>query len=293
MPPAARISDMHICPMVTVLVPHVGGPILTGMPTVLIGFMPAARVSDIAICTGPPDMIAKGSATVIIGGMPAARIGDLTAHGGVIVMGCPTVMIGDVGMGGGGGGGGAGSPMRAIAVPGPTTFEDGTPDQEAVIKEANKKALDMTEAAIKRLDAAKLSPDPLVDQYFGITGTSDDDKKKLDELIGKFNKVKKGLEDGVSYEVENEEIEPGKPFTVAYVYTLPLGGGVGDVHVCFPAFTTLNENEQASTIVHELTHYHAGTDNNAYSWQTAKWNGMSQEDQMNNADSLGKFAANS
>jgi len=109
MPPAARISDMHTCPLVNPgPVPHVGGPIIKGEPTVIIGFMPAARVSDTAICTGPPDMIAKGSMTVKIGFLPAARIGDTTVHGGVIVMGCPTVIIGDVGMGGGGGGGGAG-----------------------------------------------------------------------------------------------------------------------------------------------------------------------------------------
>jgi len=75
-------------------VPHVGGPITTGCPTVIIGGMPAARVSDMAVCVGPPDVIAMGSVTVIIGGMPAARIGDPTVHGGVIVMGCPTVIIG-------------------------------------------------------------------------------------------------------------------------------------------------------------------------------------------------------
>ena len=95
MPPAARLTDMHTCPMVTGVVPHVGGPIVApGCPTVLIGFLPAARVSDQCICVGPPDVIAKGSATVIIGNMPAARIGDQTVHGGVIVMGCPTVIIG-------------------------------------------------------------------------------------------------------------------------------------------------------------------------------------------------------
>ncbi len=94
MPPAARISDMHTCPMVTGVVPHVGGPIAVGCPTVMIGFMPAARVGDMCVCVGPPDAIAKGSATVMIGGMPAARIGDMTVHGGVIVLGCPTVMIG-------------------------------------------------------------------------------------------------------------------------------------------------------------------------------------------------------
>lgn len=93
--PAARVTDMHVCPMVTVLVPHVGGPILpAGEPTVLIGGMPAARVGDMAICVGPPDSIAMGSTTVLIGGMPAARMGDLTAHGGTIVAGLPTVLIG-------------------------------------------------------------------------------------------------------------------------------------------------------------------------------------------------------
>lgn len=95
MPFAARITDPHVCPMVTVLVPHVGGPILPpGCPTVLIGALPAARVTDMAVCVGPPDVIVKGSATVLIGGLPAARMGDMTAHGGVIVMGCPTVIIG-------------------------------------------------------------------------------------------------------------------------------------------------------------------------------------------------------
>jgi uncharacterized Zn-binding protein involved in type VI secretion len=100
MPPAARVTDMHTCPMVTGLVPHVGGPILPPCcPTVLIGFLPAARVSDMATCAGPPDVIVKGSPTVLIGNLMAARIGDLTAHGGVIVTGYPTVIIGEVGAG--------------------------------------------------------------------------------------------------------------------------------------------------------------------------------------------------
>jgi uncharacterized Zn-binding protein involved in type VI secretion len=95
MPPAARITDMHVCPMVTGVVPHVGGPVSgPGVPTVLIGGMPAATVGDMLVCTGPPDVIVKGSATVMIGGKPAARMGDTTAHGGSIVLGLPTVMIG-------------------------------------------------------------------------------------------------------------------------------------------------------------------------------------------------------
>jgi uncharacterized Zn-binding protein involved in type VI secretion len=80
--------------MVTVLVPHVGGPITgPGAPTVLIGAMPAACVGDMAVCVGPPDVIVLGSMTVLIGGRPAARMGDMTSHGGVIVLGCPTVII--------------------------------------------------------------------------------------------------------------------------------------------------------------------------------------------------------
>ncbi len=95
MPPAARITDMHVCPMVTGVVPHVGGPILgPGVPTVLIAGMPAAVLGDMCSCVGSPDTIVVGSATVMIGGKPAARMGDSTAHGGSIVLGAPTVMIG-------------------------------------------------------------------------------------------------------------------------------------------------------------------------------------------------------
>jgi uncharacterized Zn-binding protein involved in type VI secretion len=95
MPPLARQADLHTCPMVTGVVPHVGGPI-TGpsVSTVLAGGMPAAVVGDMCTCVGPPDTIVKGSATVLIGGRPAARMGDMTAHGGVIVAGAPTVMVG-------------------------------------------------------------------------------------------------------------------------------------------------------------------------------------------------------
>ncbi len=98
MPPAARLTDFHECPMETpapVPIPHVGGPILgPGEPTVLIGGLPAARVGDMLVCVGPPDSIVMGSATVLIGGMPAARMGDMTAHGGEIVIGMLTVEIG-------------------------------------------------------------------------------------------------------------------------------------------------------------------------------------------------------
>lgn len=94
MPPASRITDMHVCPMVTGIVPHVGGPIVLGCFTVLTGMLPQARATDMCVCVGPPDMIAKGSMTVLVGSLPAARIGDITAHGGSIVLGLPTVIIG-------------------------------------------------------------------------------------------------------------------------------------------------------------------------------------------------------
>lgn len=110
--PAARLTDMHICPMVTPgtpPIPHVGGPITgPGAPTVIIGGQPAARVGDMAVCVGPSDTIAMGSATVITSGKPQARIADACAHGGKIAAGCPTVIVGDASGGGGGGGGGAG-----------------------------------------------------------------------------------------------------------------------------------------------------------------------------------------
>lgn len=93
--PAARITDMHVCPMMNGPVPHVGGPIIgPGCPTVLIGGLPAAVVGDNCVCVGPPDSIVLGSMTVLIGGKPAVRLGDTTAHGGKIVLGFPTVIIG-------------------------------------------------------------------------------------------------------------------------------------------------------------------------------------------------------
>lgn len=98
MPPAARVTDMHVCPMQTPAIPpipHVGGPVIgPGVATVLIGKLPAAVMGDNCICVGPPDSIIKASASVMIGGKPAARMGDTCAHGGSIVMGCPNVLIG-------------------------------------------------------------------------------------------------------------------------------------------------------------------------------------------------------
>jgi len=115
--PAARVGDMHTCPMVTPgvpSIPHVGGPVLPpGKPTVLIGGMPAATMGSMCTCIGPPDSIVLGSMGVFIGGQPAARMGDMCAHGGTIVVGCPTVLIGEMG-GGGVGPGTPGTPANVM-----------------------------------------------------------------------------------------------------------------------------------------------------------------------------------
>jgi uncharacterized Zn-binding protein involved in type VI secretion len=96
--PAARVGDMHVCPMVTGTVPHVGGPVLPPCePKVLTGGRPQARIGDMATCAGAPDVIALGAMTVLVGGKPAARMLDTTVHGGKIVVGEPTVLIGDNG----------------------------------------------------------------------------------------------------------------------------------------------------------------------------------------------------
>lgn len=100
------MGDFHMCPMVTPGVPpipHVGGPIMVGMPTVLIGNMPAATLGSMCTCVGPPDTIILGSMGVLIGNKPAARMGDMCAHGGMITMGFPTVIIGEISPGGPGG----------------------------------------------------------------------------------------------------------------------------------------------------------------------------------------------
>tara|TARA_R110000787_G_scaffold35508_1_gene91167 strand:- start:8 stop:307 length:300 start_codon:yes stop_codon:yes gene_type:complete len=98
MPPASRLGDMHVCPMVTPGVPpipHVGGPITgPGAPTVLVGKIPGSVIGDVCVCVGPPDAVAKGSATVMMCKKPSTRMGDMSAHGGSIVVGLPTVMVG-------------------------------------------------------------------------------------------------------------------------------------------------------------------------------------------------------
>ena len=162
--PAARVSDMHTCPMVTPgtpPIPHVGGPILPpGAVTVLIGGLPAARVGDMALCVGPPDSIVQGSMGVLIGGQPAARMGDLTAHGGTIAAGLPTVLIGDVG---GGGSASVASPelkeSMAPGLMGLVTEGSGTPAESGTAATAAQ-----LDAIYAKAPAAKAEIDALADQ---------------------------------------------------------------------------------------------------------------------------------
>ncbi|MFT4092326.1 MAG: PAAR domain-containing protein [Niabella sp.] len=156
--PAARVGDMHVCPMVDGLKPHVGGPVMpAGVPTVLIGGMPAATAGNMCTCASAPDIIAIGSSGVLIGGMPAARMGDMTAHGGSIVSGCFTVLIGDTGSGNAGGG-----RAGASVVPKGMGAEQAKKVANAeALKEAAKREADMADKTNKDDFQARFS---LVDE---------------------------------------------------------------------------------------------------------------------------------
>ena len=170
--------------------------------------------------------------------------------------------------------------------------EDATNAQKQTIYRAHEDAKVMIDNAIKRLEDAKTKPDPLVDQFFAINGTGEDDVEKLDELIETYKEMR-GDMDKVGYEVENEPIKPGEAQSIAYVRNYTAWFGIGDVHVGFPVFDLLTAEEQASTIVHEMAHYSFSADDEAYEWQTGKWNDMSQGDMMDNADSYASFAKQS
>lgn len=146
--PAARVGDMHVCPMVTPgvpPVPHVGGPILPpGKPTVLIGKLPAATMGSMCTCVGPPDPIIKGSTGVMIGKMMAARMGDSTSHGGSIILGCFTVYIGEAG-------GGGGAPSPVVITPVIAAIREAAaqvrPSNPAAANQMNQEATHMEAAA--------------------------------------------------------------------------------------------------------------------------------------------------
>ena len=151
--PAARVGDMHVCPMQTPGVPpipHVGGPILPpGVPTVLIGGMPAAVMGGMAVCVGPPDSIILGSMGVLIGGQPAARMGDSCSHGGTIILGCPTVLIGDMS---------PGSPPVVVVTPdvaSPGSAAPATSRQASALKKAAERGVPLCEVCDPAKEEAK------------------------------------------------------------------------------------------------------------------------------------------
>lgn len=159
--PAARVTDMHVCPMVTGIVPHVGGPILPPAAiTVLTGSLPQARLGDMAVCVGPPDVIILGAFTVLAMGAPAARLGDMTAHGGTIVLGFPTVLIGDSGGGGGGGGGGGAAMADKVGGSGGKSGSMTKPD---LVMNAST-AFSQPEAQAKTLKQAAADGSPFCDR---------------------------------------------------------------------------------------------------------------------------------
>ena len=154
--PAARIGDFHACPMVTPglpPIPHVGGPVIMGSPNVLTGSIPQARVGDNCVCVGPPDVIVMGSTGVFVNNMPAARVGDQTAHGGMIAVGLPTVLIGD----GGGGGAGAMPSASATELQGDTGSGSGA---EAAVSSA------ATQSQVQSLVQAAASGAPFCEMCF-------------------------------------------------------------------------------------------------------------------------------
>jgi uncharacterized Zn-binding protein involved in type VI secretion len=195
--PAARIGDMHTCPMVDPgPKPHVGGPITgPGVPTVFIGGQPAAVVGDMATCAGPPDSIAMGSTGVFIGGKPAARMGDNTCHGGIITAGCPTVFIGEIagGAGAGVGGGGSGVATAAGQSAGATSAVAAARHSAALAGtgEGEKKETETHWLDVKFVDKAGY---PIAGVGYELTGT---DGKKSTGRLGGDGKIRKdGIDPG-------------------------------------------------------------------------------------------------
>ena len=276
--PAARVGDMHVCPMVTGIVPHVGGPILPPCAmTVLTGMMPQARVSDMCVCVGPPDMIAMGAMTVLVMSMPAARISDMTVHGGVIILGEPTVLIGDAG-GGAGGAAGLAGPL--------------TPAQILTLQ-ARGEALVMLQKAIDDLTIWDMDTQQRAQKWFG---SSDEAvrQKMLDRATNARNKL-------ASFGPDNfVPAEAGQEDCYAYVYPnddtkMYLGND-------FESAPLTGANSKAGTMVHESSHYNTvgGTDDEeladgttAYGHDNAQQ--LAREDPakaQNNADSFEFFVEN-
>jgi uncharacterized Zn-binding protein involved in type VI secretion len=276
--------------MVTGVVPHVGGPILPPCePTVLIGGLPAARVTDMATCVGPPDVIVMGSPTVLIGGLMAARIGDPTAHGGVIVLGCPTVIIGE-----------AGSPSPSVpsasaapalsaapkedAAPAPSPGDDWVAKNQDALKQALKdqaKMLKDRKAELEKWDEpAKAS----FKNWFG--KTDDDSKKKIQDRIDKMIELNK------NFKVEQfKPASPAKDGRFAYVYPTDKTRSVY-IDKAFHNAPATGKDSKAGAISHEMSHFDSVGGTKDHQYGPARCKKLAEKDPdkaLENADSFEYF----
>jgi uncharacterized Zn-binding protein involved in type VI secretion len=229
-PPAARVMDMHVCPMATPgtpPIPHVGGPILPPCsPNVFTGFLPQARITDQALCVGPPDIIILGSPTVMVNFLLAARVTDMTAHGGEIVVGCPTVIIGESG----GGGAAPGAMAMTFVINGATIEVDGDAAFITAATQALSKILATRSGEEWLRQMAKNK------QKVKIVKTSDDngycqadDATKAGNGVGSgstvsWNPNKKALDPALP----GKQGTPGAPVILAHEMVHALHNGNGD-----------------------------------------------------------------
>lgn len=168
-------------------------------------------------------------------------------------------------------------------------IKDATDAQRKMIRKAHQGAEKMIARALGRLKKAKKKPDHLVNEVFGIGGTSAEDQQKLDRIVSRFEKMQASLA-RASYDVDVEPYSSGKANRAGWVSIVPGVGGDGDVHICVPWYEKLSMTQQEGVIVHEIAHNAFGAADTAYEHQEDKWNAMSQEEQMNNADSYRVFA---
>ena len=192
--------------------------------------------------------------------------------------------------------------VKSIFGSGPSV-KGATEEQKAQSLKAHGRAIEMIDNALARLEDAKKSPDPEVKEFFDIDGTEAEDQKKLDRLIANFQHIKNGMS-AADYVKEDSPVDADGNVTAAYVKVLTSqlkdhGGadertkyiyGTGPVHICEPGFFDQpTDDDRASTIVHEMSHYRVGTDDHAYVWQSG-FASLTQDQKMDNADSYGRFA---
>lgn len=291
MPPAARVSDMHVCPMVTGVVPHVGGPILPPCePTVLIGMLPAARITDMATCVGPPDVIIMGSPTVLIGNLMAARIGDPTAHGGVIILGCFTVIIGESGTPSPSAPSAPSASLLARKVgdaPAPAAKPENWVDKnKEVLQQALKDQAEMLKAKKDALEKWDDSAKADFKKWFG--KTDDVSKKKIQDRIDKMLELNKNFKVEQFKPASPDEEEDGQ---FAYVHSTDKTRSVY-IDKAFHNAPAKGQDSKAGAISHEMSHFDSigGTEDHKYGPSKCKKLAEKDPDKaLENADSFEYF----